>query len=94
MTGLLIRIRNGWWHVSYCGHLLLLALLALARFVFFGLAVLAHRLHTDVAAHGQVVADTLSAASYTDRVKPRSERYARMAFFLLNPSTTDHEETS
>ncbi|GHH57668.1 hypothetical protein GCM10017774_77580 [Lentzea cavernae] len=87
-------LRHSWWHVSYYGHLLLLALLAAARFVFFGLAVLAHRMHTDVAAHGQVVADTLSATSYTDRVRPRSDRYARMAYFLLHPRTTEHKETS
>lgn len=99
MTGLLIFIRGCWWHASYRGHLLLLALLALARFMFFGLAVLAHRMHTGVAAHGQVVADTLGASSYGDRVRPRSERYARLAFFLLHPpnptrTTTDEEHCS
>lgn len=96
MTGLLIAIRSCWWQVSYYGHLVLLSLLALARFVFFGLAVLAHRWHTSLAAHGQVVADTVSAAGYSDHVKPRSERYARMVFFLLNPRParmTDDEET-
>lgn len=95
MIGLLILIRSCWWQVSYYGHLVLLTLLALARFVFFGLAVLAHRWHTSVAAHGQVVADTLNATSYGDRIRPRSDRYARLAHFLLNPpdstSSTDEE---
>ena len=91
MKSLLISARLYWWHVSYAGHLALLTLLAAARYVFFGLAVLAHRGHTGVAAHGQVVADTLGATSYADRTRPRSERYARMAYFLLNP--TDHKET-
>jgi hypothetical protein len=88
VTGLLIWIRGCWWRISYHGHLVLLTLLALARFVFFGLAVLAHRWHTGVAAHGQVVADTLNATSYGDRVRPRSDRYARLAYFLLHPPTS------
>ncbi len=89
MTGLLILARRAWWRASYHGHLLLLSLLAVARWLFFGLAVLAHRWHTGIAAHGQVVADTLGATGYGDRVTPRSDRYARVAYFLLDTDTKD-----
>ena len=84
MTGVLIRLRRAGWAVSYHGHLLLLSLLAVARWSLFGLAVLAHRAHTALAAHGQVVADTLGATGYSDRVKPNGDRYARVAYFLLD----------
>ena len=46
--------------------------------------MLAHRAHTALAAHGQVVADTLGATGYSDRVKPNGDRYARVAYFLLD----------
>lgn len=84
MTSLLIALRRGRWAASYHGHLALLSLLAVARWLLFGLAVLAHRCHTSIAAHGQVVADTLGATGYSDRVKPDGDRYARVAYFLLD----------
>lgn len=89
MTGVLIVLRRGWWWTSYHLTLLLLTLLALARWVLFGLAVLAHRGHSRLAAHGQVVADTLGATGYSDRVKPHDDRYARVAYFLLD-TDKDH----
>jgi hypothetical protein len=89
VTGWRIRAQRAWWWTSYRAHLLLLSLLAGVRLVCFGLACLAHRWHTAVAAHGHVVADTVSATDYDDRIRPCNERYARMAFFLLHPDTTE-----
>lgn len=89
MTGLAIFVRRCWWRASYHGHLSLLSLLALLRWVFFGLAVLAHRGHTGLAAHGQVVADVLGETDFAARTKPRSDRYTRVAYFLLPDTPED-----
>jgi hypothetical protein len=84
VTGLLIRARRAWWHASYHGHLALLTALAVVRYLAVGVALLAHRAHGEVAAHGQVVADTTGNHHY-HATRPRPERYTRMAYFLLDP---------
>jgi hypothetical protein len=80
-----IRARDLWWRLLYRLHLLALSLLAGLRYLLVGGALLAHRAHTELARHGQVVADTLSAHGYRDATRPRPERYARMASFLIDP---------
>jgi len=85
VTGWAIRARRVGWRVSYRAHLALLSVLAVARFVCFGLALLAHRAHTAVAGHGRIVADTLGAHGYAEATRPDNARYERMAFFLLHP---------
>lgn len=85
MTSLWIAARRAWWWASYRLILLVLSLLALLRWVLFGLAVLAHRCHSRLAAHGQVVADTLGATAYSNQTKPNNDRYARVVYSLLDP---------
>lgn len=86
MSGVRIRARRTWWRISYRGHLSLLTVLAVVRYLAVAVALLAHRAHTALAAHGQVAADTLGAHDYRDTVRHRPERYARMAYFLLDPT--------
>ena len=88
MNTAVIRARHVWWRVSYRGHLVALTVLAAVRYLAVAVALLAHRAHGEVAAHGEVVADTLGARGYRDTTQPRPERYARLAYFLLDPK--DH----
>lgn len=90
MNGWLIRARRAAWWLSYRGHLALLIVLAAVRYLAVAVALLAHRAHTELAAHGEVVADTLGSHAYRDTTRPKPERYARMAYFLLPAPPAEH----
>lgn len=80
-----IRAREAAWQVSYHVILALLTVLAAVRYLAVAAALLSHRAHTELAAHGEIVADTLGSHSYRGTTRPKPERYARLAYFLVTP---------
>lgn len=89
MSGSKIQMREVWWHASYYGHLAVLTLLDAVRFVLTALTLAAHRLHTKVAEHGEVVADVLDATHYRQATDLDRERYTRLVRNLLYPEKDD-----
>lgn len=80
-----LHLRTASWHVSYRGHLLLLAVLDILRYVLTALTLAVHRAHTAVAEHGETVADVLDATHYQEATALDRERYARLVRNLLYP---------
>lgn len=85
-----IRAREAAWQVSYHAILALLTVLAALRYLAVAAALLSHRAHTALAVHGEAVADTLGSHNYRDSTRPKPERYARMAYFLLSTPPVGH----
>lgn len=85
MNGAKIRTQQGWWHISYYGHLVVLALLDAIRFALTALTLAAHRMHTKVAEHGETVADVLDATHYREATELDRQRYTRLVRNLLYP---------
>jgi hypothetical protein len=80
-----IHAKQAWWRTSYYGHLALLTMLDIARYVLTALTLAAHRMHTKVAEHGELVADILDATHYREATELDRQRYARLVRNLLYP---------
>lgn len=90
-----IRARRTGWRASYRAHLAVLVVLDVLRYLLTAATLLTHRVHTQVAEHGSVVADVLDEGrAWHEHTELDQDRYLRLVDQLLNGIPTDTEEHS